>query len=579
MKKNIGIELLIITGVVFFLTVSCNKTGDNHDLPVSGIFDNAFDNSSTYPDPVNLIYTRKNGTPSSVMAYPGQVVMLTANDAASEVTQLITQNNGTVIAQIPKVGMYLVSIKTTDLKVFLSAVYKSVVVVDAFPNLVARGRGYLDQCGEVSYTGDQNSIIQTIDVSTDMGCSDKVLHKDAVGAVAGVGGVSVNVNDVTSKYPNTDSAGADSYKTMQKILERLNYAYEHNLPVIINISMGGDDTDEMDNYWYKKRFCYLLEAIEKQSPHLLNNAVIFMSGADVKRNETEDYVQLFFNDFGNSPIWDHLYFIDSQEGPNGCNLGYVEPGTPNALSAPGCHIKIPNSVCTRSGNSFSTPYISNLVARTYGLLKQAEINVSIPEITAKLWEYQTNNNGLLPTPEQLFSLFAGTPGFDNKYDGIWKGSFYYIAKVPQESGPPKIINASFVLTVTLESVVAVVGQPHYLLVKSVTCSDATFGATSPVVPKSPISIALLPASFGTSSLVGQGISIEFPNGSHIFTSNSLDGSFSIDTEGRTLASTELVKNKAFSAGGTVENSTLPGSGPGGYAYNWCTFVSWSLVRQ
>jgi hypothetical protein len=27
------------------------------------------------------------------------------------------------------------------------------------------------------------------------------------------------------------------------------------------------------------------------------------------------------------------------------------------------------------------------------------------------------------------------------------------------------------------------------------------------------------------------------------------------------------------------DANTPGSGPGGYAYNWCTFTSWSLTKN
>jgi len=461
--------------------------------------------------------------------------------------------------------------------------YQSSIVADAFPNSVVRGNGFSGNRGIVSgdgngsVDGDQGSIIQTIDLSADMGCSDHVYHKDAVGAVAAAGGAGVNVNDVTVYSPKTDSAGADSYKSMQKMLSLLNYAYDHNLPVVINMSMGGNDNIRDDDYFYYKRFAYLLQAVEKQNPHILDNAVIILSGADVNRNETSDFEQLQ-NDFKNSPLWDHLYFAGSQEGANGCGLGYADNGTANVISAPACHIKIPNSVCTRSGNSFSAPFISGLVAETYEMLKKADIKMKLPEITAKLWQYQTENNGSLPTASELYSICAGNGGFGNKYDGTWNGIFYYTATISQPTGPPTIVNTSFTLSMTLVSSASVPGYPQMLTVTSVTCSDPTFGATSAVVPTAPLSMALLPAAFGSPSLSGMGITIDFPNGSHIFTSNSVDGAFTIDANGRNLASTNLVLNAAFSAGGQVEDSNLPGSGPGGYAYNWCTFTSWSLVR-
>jgi hypothetical protein len=165
------------------------------------------------------------------------------------------------------------------------------------------------------------------------------------------------------------------------------------------------------------------------------------------------------------------------------------------------------------------------------------------------------------------------------YDGNWTGTFYYTATIPQPSGPPTIVNESFTLGINLVSTVSVPGQPHLLTVTSATCSDQIFGAISPIVPATPLSIALLPASFGSSSSLGMGITVQFPNGSQIATTNSPEGAFTVDANGRVLANTNLVSNNAFFASGTIDNSNLPGSGPGGYAYNWCTFTSWSLTKQ
>ncbi|NOU46157.1 MAG: hypothetical protein HOO86_03745 [Bacteroidales bacterium] len=575
-SRFIPVYLMITVGLILFVLSACNKK-DGNENP-SGLLADSFDHTTAYPAPDKLTFTRENGSTTSDSVFPGQFVILTTDATAAQLTQLVSQNDGTIIAQVPNAGLFLATIDVAGTDAFLAAMYESSYVVDAFPNDIVHAKGYLDQCGRVSVTGDKNSLVQTIDVSADMGCSENILHKDAVGDLAAAGGVSANVNDVTVYNPETPTAGADTYKSMQKILELLNYAYDHNQPIIINISMGGDDYVALDNYWYHKRFCYLLQAVEKQNPHILDNAIILMSGADAKTNETDDFEQLYQNDFGNSPIWEHLYFVESQEGANGCNLGYVDPGTANVVSAPACHIQMPNSVCTRSGNSFSTPFIANLVGQTHELLKNAAIDVSLSVIMSKLWTYQTENNGTLPTVAQLYSICAGNGGFDNKYDGVWSGTFYYTARVPNESDPPTIVNKSFTFNITLVSTASVPGYPQLLSVTSATCSDPAFGATSPIVPVATLSMAFLPAAFGSVSQMGMAINVEFPNGSHISTTNFVDGSFSVDANGRVIASTNLVADEAFSAAGLVENSNEPGSGPGGYAYNWCTFKSWSFVR-
>jgi hypothetical protein len=74
-----------------------------------------------------------------------------------------------------------------------------------------------------------------------------------------------------------------------------------------------------------------------------------------------------------------------------------------------------------------------------------------------------------------------------------------------------------------------------------------------------------------------GIIIKFPNGSYIATKNTA-GAYTISADGQKIENTAAVANTAFLANGTSGNSNDPGSGPGGYAFNWCTFKSWSLVR-
>jgi hypothetical protein len=575
MKRGTLTGLIAGMGLLLFIA-GCGNDDDDDNSGLSGLMGNSFNNITTYPAPEKLIYLQKDGTSIMCKVYPGQVVIMTDGASTSEVTQLVEQNSGTVSAQVPNAGLYLATIDPGIINAFLSAMYLSPLVIDAFPNRYVRGKSAFGSCGATAVTGDKNSTIQTIDLSADMGCPSNFYHKDAVAAVAGQNSTSVNINDVTVYNAETDSAGADTYKSMQKMLELLNYAKQNNLPVVINMSMGGNDYIQDDDYHYYRRFGYLLQAVEKQDPHLLDNAVIFLSGADVSRNETSDYNRLH-NDFPASPIWDHLYFVGSQEGASGCGMGYADYGTANYLAAPACGI-LTGPDCQVSGNSFSVPQISSLVAQTYQMLQEADKQVSMPEITSKLWDYQKLHNGDLPSAATLYSLCAGDGGFDNRYDGTWSGTFYYTAEIPQQSGPPEVVNTSFILTVTLESVYYVPGQTQYLNVKAVTCSDPSFGATLAIAPVVNLSIALLPAYFGSPSTTGMGINVEFPNGSHIFTTNSIDGSFIVDENGYVLESTDAVSNEAFSAGGTVENSNEPGSGPGGYAYNWCTFKSWSLLR-
>jgi hypothetical protein len=83
---------------------------------------------------------------------------------------------------------------------------------------------------------------------------------------------------------------------------------------------------------------------------------------------------------------------------------------------------------------------------------------------------------------------------------------------------------------------------------------------------------------GATSQTGDGVSVSFPNGTTIMTTNDVGG-LTVSADGKTISSTSAVATKAFTATGTVSDSNTAGSGPGGYAYNWCTFTSWSLTKQ
>ncbi|MBK7173690.1 MAG: hypothetical protein IPH84_10765 [Bacteroidales bacterium] len=493
------------------------------------------------------------------------------------------QNEGVIKIQVPTAGLYLANVEQSKVADFIKAMHSSSVIADAFPNIVVtvKNGGVFSgiPCGSKSLfaiSGDKNSLIQTIDLGVVMPCEDGMTHMQAVANVAGAGGVDVNINDVTVPV-NIELKGGDYCKAMKKTVEVLSYAHEHNLPVVINMSMGGIDSIPGDNYWYYRRYITMFKAIELKNPHLLDNAVLLMSASDTNINETDD-LEYLQQEFPGSPVWDHIYMVGSQEAPSGCGMGYANRGTANYLSAQACEVTIPGSSCPGYGNSFAVPKISALVAGTYEMLKQASVDIKIPEITAALWNYQLEHNGQLPTVTQLFNILAGIIPEVN-YAGTWSGTFYYKAEVPQTSGPPEVINTSFILTVSLEPLAVVQGYPHLMKITAATCSDPSFGATMAVVPDPAVSMAFLPANYGSLSDQGMSIMVKFPNGSQIFTSNSVAGSYVVDADGNKIESTNLVANDAFSASGTVDNSNKPGSGPGGYAYNWCTFKSWSLTRM
>jgi hypothetical protein len=172
------------------------------------VFEGSFDNLASYPTPGNQTFQLRDGKQVTMLVYPGQVVVLSYTGTTDQINQLITQNEGTVTVQIPVAGVYLATIDPEKENDFIKAMHKSAVVADAFPNIVIRARGGGDESETAfngrkssqngsSPAGDQNSLIQTIDLNVVMPCEDGITHKQALANVAGAGGVSVNINDVT----------------------------------------------------------------------------------------------------------------------------------------------------------------------------------------------------------------------------------------------------------------------------------------------------------------------------------------------------------------------------------------------
>jgi hypothetical protein len=413
------ISILFVSFCIFF--ADCKKEKKNS--PSSNLQD-SFNNIGTYPAPASITYTAIDGSVITDSVFPGQIVILFSTNSVSSATNLINQNGGTVVAQTPTAGLYVATVNPGNINAFLTAMYRSSIVIDAFPNSALVGRGDPRKIRTFSSGGDASSIIQTIDVAADLGCGI-TYHKDAVGAFASVGGVSVQINDATIQTSKGHS-GSDYYRTWGSyLLKLLSNAQQSNLPVIINISLG-DSIDNLDNdRQMYKRFAFFLQAASKQFPNILNNAVIYIAGSDNSLNETATFADIVKNpQLHNSLVWNSLYFVESQEGTgsNGCGLGYADIGTSNVLSGPGCNLQIPGSLCPPvKGTSFATPFIANLAAQAYNSLNNANKTLSVSAIAKKLWQYYSIA-GMLPTAAQLVDYCLGG-SIVMPLTGTWVGTW------------------------------------------------------------------------------------------------------------------------------------------------------------
>ena len=330
-----------------------------------------------------------------------------------------------MVAQIPNAGLYCATIDPNTLNTFLSAMYKSSFIGDAFPNEVigvdvgsatvkSIPRNYSTSSTKSSLftTGlpVDSSLIQTIDVAKLTGCGT-LTHEAAVAAVAGQC-VSTNINDIMNQDGSTSWFDIES-----AVVSLLHNAQikTPNLPLIINISMGPiKNPSAFDLFCAWNRCAMILVGLSLHYPNILQNVLILFSGGNasidisnafsMKNGFTES---IYFD----SGVMDHLYVVASQKGTTdtdkiyGCPVDYASVGSPNVFSASNCNVKIPDQYCIFHGTSFGSPAIANLIARTF---LASNKTIPLTTIAKALWNYQTNNNGTLPTALQLLSSSGWT---------------------------------------------------------------------------------------------------------------------------------------------------------------------------
>jgi hypothetical protein len=389
----------------------------------------SFNNLTNYPTPTDITYKTIDGITITESAYPGQVMIIAnANATSSIITQLITSNGGTVVAQIPNAGLYCATIDPNTLNTFLSAMYQSSYIGDAFPNgvndanvgsatvkSIPRNYSASSTTSSLFTTGlpVDSSLIQTIDSPKLTGCGT-LTHEAAVAAVAGQC-VSANINDITSASGYDPNVGISDLAMFGAITDLLHNAQttSSSLPLIINISMGKQGADA-GNIKVFNRFAMALLVVSQHYPNILKNALILFGGGNVSKDISNAFSMkngvtksIYFD----SGVMDHLYVVASQKGTTdtdtiyGCPVTYASVGSPNVFSASNCNRKIPDQYCIFHGTSFGTPAIANLIARTF---LASNKTIPLSTIAKALWNYQTNNNGTLPTALQLLSSSGWT---------------------------------------------------------------------------------------------------------------------------------------------------------------------------
>ncbi len=101
-----------------------------------GVFEGATNYVGEYPSAAMVSYTETDGTPISVLAYPGQVQVFFAQNTTQQYAEdAISSNGGTVLGAIPLAGYYLAQVGVGNESTFISNIMMDFQVYGAMPNL------------------------------------------------------------------------------------------------------------------------------------------------------------------------------------------------------------------------------------------------------------------------------------------------------------------------------------------------------------------------------------------------------------------------------------------------------------
>lgn len=126
--------LLLITLVGTFLTTCSSGGGGGDD---SEIFDEAIFYNGARPEPQNVTFTDANNNSVTVLAYPGEIYLaVTPQTDIDDVQTIVQQFGGTILGQIPELGIYLIQVTVGNEATFISSVRTNSIVLYVSPNPV-----------------------------------------------------------------------------------------------------------------------------------------------------------------------------------------------------------------------------------------------------------------------------------------------------------------------------------------------------------------------------------------------------------------------------------------------------------
>ncbi len=439
-KSNIIPGVILVVALIgcsinlfhpFGLSLSFNGFNQTQNT-VSTITANAFNYKGTYPAPVTITYTDKSGESRQVSAYPGQVQLIAKpTTPATTVASLVKANGGTIIAQIPSFGYYLVSISAGTENTFITSLNTDNTIEFAAPSCPLKSalgiwdlqgpNGELSVVPNLSASVGNRTYLYVPDdyANADIQCGPRSLsHGDATGFIAsqnlGGTGQQINIFPPDGAHIRPSDVLSASAVALQDLTLKSTGGR-----AVISLSLQGNYADAQGNALSKQQyrnnelgFLWLkaaaLNALAITDPDTFKQTVLVVSAGNGVGNGGKDgldlkkEIQQLHDDFprlfpeGKGP---HMIIVGgTQANSTAIDEGFNHSsGVGDMVYAPARNVAVTNSGCTQDGTSFAAPRVSNLIAAVMADNPQRTAG----EVTKAFMDAYKNKGYILPTKAEI----------------------------------------------------------------------------------------------------------------------------------------------------------------------------------
>jgi len=373
--------------------------------------------SGPIPLPAPVTYTDPAGQTGTVLAYPGQVVLIVdpsvLDDAGAQ--QLIQQNGGSVLAEIPAAGEYWVSTRPGDEGTFITAVAAQAGVSLAMPNVpITVSDGVVDLTGATSLTPislKQNNIAQIDDFNAAGTCGT---HGTEVGAVLAQSGIMLSQFQVGGSV-------SDVVFGVARLAQGAAAGLEGTLVVNMSLQSTGEPNDQVDRSacqttptlsqcsqgastyakWKAAQLGFLEQIaamVQHLDPLVRDNTLLVVSAGNAGMNLSPELGDL---ETKYPDAFSHTMIVGSNNAPTPRRPPALAKGhnfssnDADMIYAQGFGVGIPgNPGCNVDGTSFAAPQVANLAAQ----LAHQFPNLTSAQIAAAIRRAAVVTNGKISMP-------------------------------------------------------------------------------------------------------------------------------------------------------------------------------------